>query len=97
MTLRLSKNIKEFIKKALLEIDPGSKVLLFGSKTDDQAKGGDIDILWLTHEKIPGSKIREFKTRFYKEFGWQKIDIVNFTFQEKTPFKEIAVNTGIEL
>lgn len=95
--MRLAEDIIKFIKGALLEIESGSKVFLFGSRTDDQAKGGDMDILWLTKEKISGNKIREFKTRFYKKFGWQKIDVVNFTFQEKDPFKEIALINGIEL
>lgn len=43
--MRLAEDIKIFIKNFLLEIEPGSKVILFGSRADKHAKGGDIDIL----------------------------------------------------
>jgi len=95
--MRLNDKIRSFIKASLLEIEPGSKILLFGSRVDDQAKGGDIDILWLTGEKVPVPRIRAFKVNFYKLFGWQKIDIVNFTFADHDPFKDLAITTGTEL
>lgn len=78
-------------------LDPGSKVYLFGSRTDDSAKGGDIDILWLTSEKQPAKEIRAFRIGFYKVFGWQKLDIVNYIFGQNDVFKEIALTHSIEL
>jgi predicted nucleotidyltransferase len=95
--MRLNDEIREYIKSRLNNIDPESKVYLFGSRTDDQTKGGDIDILWLTREKIPQHKIRRFKGNFYKKFGWQKIDVVNFTFQQEDTFKQIALDSAVEL
>ena len=88
ITMRLKNDISAFIKSNLKRIDPASRVYLFGSRLDDHAKGGDIDILWLTEERISQQKIGDFKVLFYKNFGWQKIDIVNFTFKEEALFKD---------
>ncbi len=68
--MRITDEMADFIKTGLKKIEPDSKVYLFGSRTDDQAKGGDIDILWLTSEKIPSSRIRPFRIGFFKKFGW---------------------------
>lgn len=95
--MRLREDIASFIKSELKKIDPHSEVYLFGSRADDKAKGGDIDILWLTDKKIPKSKVRKLKIGFYKKFGWQKLDIVNITFQENNIFKKIAMQNAIEL
>ncbi len=95
--MRLRKDIAAFIKSEFKKIEPHSEVYLFGSRADDKAKGGDIDILWLTHKKIPNYKIRKFKIGFYKIFGWQKIDIVNFAFGENDVFKKVAMQNAIEL
>ena len=95
--MRLKKDIAAFIKTELKKIEPHSEVYLFGSRADDNTKGGDIDILWLTDKKIPNYKIRKFKISFYKKFGWQRIDVVNFTFQADDIFKKVAMQNAIEL
>ncbi len=95
--MRLSADKAAFIKSGLLEIDPEASISLFGSRTDDQARGGDIDILVLTSKKIPWHKIRSFKIAFYKRCGWQKIDIVNFTHNEENVFKSIASEQAVPL
>ena len=95
--MRLNKQIAQFLKRRLKETEENSEIYLFGSRVDDEAKGGDIDILWLTPSKIPPRTIRKIRVEFYKKFGWQKIDIVNFTFQDEDPFKNIALLEAIEL
>ncbi len=39
----------------------------------------------------------KFKVDFYKRFGWQKIDLVNFTFKEENPFKKSVLENAIQL
>lgn len=95
--MRLSIQKTQYIKAELKNISPESEVYVFGSRVDDSVRGGDIDILWLTKEAIPKRKIRKFKIGFYKKFGWQKIDIVNFSFNQKDVFKDIALNQAVEL
>lgn len=87
----------QYIKNGLKKLAPESHVYIFGSRADDNAKGGDIDILWLTYEKISGHNIRKFRIDFYKKFGWQKLDIVNFTFHQEDVFKDIALNRAVEI
>lgn len=95
--MRLSAQKIQYIKTQLRILAPESQVYVFGSRADDSARGGDIDILWLTKELMPKRKIRIFKIGFYKRFGWQKIDVVNFTFNQKDVFKDIALNQAVEL
>jgi len=95
--MRLNNDLATFIKSGFLKITEESNIYLFGSRTDDSAKGGDIDILCLSQTTIPRRLIREFKIEFYKNFGWRKIDIVNFTYDDNNIFKEITLKQAIEL
>ena len=51
--MRLSPQIYSSIKSRIQESIPSADVFLFGSRVDDSAKGGDIDLLLLTEEKLP--------------------------------------------
>jgi len=42
--LRITEYEKDAIIEAITAIDPNAKVWLFGSRVDDDKKGGDIDI-----------------------------------------------------
>lgn len=95
--MRLTNQHIQYIRTQLKSLAPDSQVYVFGSRVDDTAKGGDIDILWLTNETIPNKTKRLFKIGFYKKFGWQKVDLVNFTFSQKDVFKDIALNQAVEL
>ncbi len=96
--MRLKKEIIDFLKQKNIELfSKDTKIYLFGSRTKDSLKGGDIDILILSETKLPNKLIRNFRTSFYKKFGWQKIDIVNFSFAEEHPFKTVIMDDCIEL
>jgi predicted nucleotidyltransferase len=43
--MRLSPKIYSSIKSRILELTPNADIFLFGSRVDDSAKGGDIDLL----------------------------------------------------
>ena len=48
---------------------------LFGSRTDDTKKGGDINILVLSDE-LTKKDLRLLRVDFFTHFGEQKIDII---------------------
>lgn len=95
--MRIKAEQLEFIKNELNSMQKNIEVYLFGSRTDDLSKGGDIDLLILTNKPVERQKIRNFRIKFYRKFGWQKIDIVAFLKKENNPLKNIALETGIRL
>lgn len=95
--MRLKKEMSNFFVHYAKENFSGSKVYLFGSRTDDEKKGGDIDILILTNEKLTFTDLSKMRISFYKVFSEQKIDLINYTFGEKNSFKNIALQNAIEL
>ncbi len=96
--MRLAEDKRQFLKNGLKKLSPGADVYLFGSRAFDDQYGGDIDILWLTDEKYQEyEKLRKFKIEFYKKFGIQKLDIVNFGKEEDAIFKKIAMESAVIL
>ena len=75
--MRLNKQKIETIKKLSLDIFNSNVVYLFGSRTDDSLKGGDIDIYIQTKQK---ENILKSKIIFLREFdkicGEQKLDLI---------------------
>lgn len=95
--MRISEHEKEIIVEAATEADPFAKVWLFGSRTDDSKRGGDIDIAILS-EMIKNDVMKEIQVRRYicDRIGEQKIDIVA-SAEGKEVFFRLAVEEGIEL
>lgn len=98
--MRLSDDTKNIIKTlAQKYFGDNCKVLLFGSRTDDSLKGGDIDLLIETDKR--GSLFDErarFLVDLKRQIGDQRIDIV--IKNDKNSNKEViqeAYNTGITL
>jgi predicted nucleotidyltransferase len=95
--MRLDQKIITFLKDITSEKIPGAKLYLFGSRTDDSAKGGDIDLLILTNQPVEKKILRLIRVEFFQKFGWQKIDLVNFTFSDSSVFKELIQTNAIPL
>ena len=73
--MRLSEAEQKAIKAAVRNVDPEAQVFLFGSRANDEMKGGDIDILVISenigyHEKLV------IRRELFKNLEDQKIDIV---------------------
>ena len=78
-----------------------SRILLFGSRVDDNARGGDID-LYIEPELIEPEKIVNAKINAMAELhsllGEQKIDLViNRQRGATLPIHRMAQQTGIVL
>jgi len=95
--MRLDNQIITFIKQQILTAIPDAKLYLFGSRTNDDALGGDIDLMILTEMPVNKAIFRPIRVEFYKRFGWQKLDLVNFTFNDTSVFKQLIQTTAIEL
>ncbi len=67
--MRLKQDQVDFFKNAFGRISPEAKVYLFGSRADDNARGGDIDILVLTDKKISLSNKQHVYFEYYKQCG----------------------------
>ena len=95
--MRISELIYHSIKKRIQGSIPNAEVFLFGSRADDSAKGGDIDLLLLTEEKLPLASIKRIRRLILNDIGEQKIDIVNFPKSITHPFKSLALESAIRL
>ena len=74
--MRLSNSEISTIKQTILQQDNNVDLYLFGSRTNDNLKGGDIDILIIGETKPPLSVIRKIKIALKEKLGDQKIDVV---------------------
>lgn len=73
--MRLSEIEISAIKKNVLLFDAAAEIYLFGSRTNNEAKGGDIDLLVIS-DKIGFNEKLKIKSGLFKEIEEQKIDIV---------------------
>ncbi len=104
--VRLSEKAIKAIKKCTFRIfGSNSKVYLFGSRTDLDRKGGDIDLLVVTPYKL-GNNWSDKKRRLLAEIkvrlGDRKIDLLvydgeNIDFPPTLELIRYAIETGVEL
>ncbi len=96
--MRLSEYTKQSIKETTQNIFGNqAKVLLFGSRTDDNKKGGDIDLYIIPNNKedLYSKKIR-FLLDLETKIGEQKIDVV-IAKDKSRMIEQEALKKGIEL
>lgn len=93
--VRLSKDEISAIWETVHALDTEALVYLFGSRTDKQKRGGDIDLLVMS-QKLTGSDAGKIRWRLWELLGEQKIDIV-IAADATDPFVRIALNEGVLL
>ncbi len=97
LTKRQVRVIKEEVKRIF---GPGAQVWVFGSRVDDTARGGDIDLLIeadATPEEALDKELR-FYARLIRRIGKQRIDIiVHRSGAPFLPIHEVARQTGEHL
>lgn len=97
--MRLDKHQIETIREAASEaFGEGTVVTLFGSRTDDDKRGGDIDLLIspAQRDNIVSRKIRMLMM-LERNLGERRIDIVIELPGDARPIVEVAHRTGIAL
>lgn len=77
--MRLSKQEKAGIQFVLRAADPAAEIRLFGSRTDDTKRGGDIDIFFET------SRTMELKERLLLQYRLSATCDMQVDLLVKTP------------
>jgi predicted nucleotidyltransferase len=99
--MRLTKQSQEIIRQTVREIfGPEAKVSLFGSRLNDSARGGDIDLLIVSERVIPQRERKSLQlvARLQIRLGDQPIDVLVLDPEtERRPVHEQAIRTGLEL
>ncbi len=101
--MRISKEEKEILVSEVTRIfGKETKLYLFGSRTLDQKKGGDIDILIRSegnekNREILFSKKMDLLVALELRLGEQKIDVILELPGDTRKIIKTALNTGIEL
>jgi len=93
--MRIKKNEIKILKESVRKSDPEAEIYLFGSRTNDQARGGDIDILVLSQRLTFKDQIK-IKARIFKSLEEQAIHLV-IARDMTDPFVRVALNEGIPL
>jgi predicted nucleotidyltransferase len=96
--MRLSSFEINAIKESAKEVFGECKIYLFGSRVDDNLKGGDID-LYIQLSKKPHFLAKpKFLAILKRKIGEQKIDvIIDYPQREKSLIDQEALKKGILL
>lgn len=95
--MRLDKDTAAYLKQTIQQEIPDSTIYLFGSRVDDHARGGDIDLLILTEEPADKRLFRKIRIQLIRKLGWRKIDLVNFTYANESAFRRLINLNCIQL
>lgn len=90
--MRLTDNERNSIRNVIYKLDPDAKIWLFGSRVNDRAKGGDIDLLIMSSQLTVIDKLK-IRLALYDEIGEQKIDLI-IAADDTDPFTRIALSEG---
>lgn len=77
--MRLQNSTRELIRQEVSQMfGQGSKVRLFGSRADDQQRGGDIDLLIEPAQDVPNTVLAEcaLASRLHIALGGCKVDVL---------------------
>lgn len=93
--MRLMQEEQLAISAAIHQADVDATIYLFGSRVDDSAKGGDIDLLVLS-KKIDLMAKLGILAQLHQKLGVRKIDLAIYP-DSSSPFPRIAMQTGARL
>ena len=94
--MRLTDTERRIIKQTVQPFDQSARVILFGSRANDKARGGDIDLLIIS-ERIASDDLNAIRWRLWEQLGEQKIDLVLSREKIDEAFARTAIEQGVEL
>lgn len=99
--MRLSASTQQVIRETVREIfGPEATVTVFDSRTDDTARGGDIDLLIRSETPVAQRerKALQLVARLQIRLGDQPIDVLVLDPETpRQPIHEEALQTGVQL
>jgi predicted nucleotidyltransferase len=99
--MRLSPQSQRIIRESVRQVfGPQARVRLFGSRLNDAARGGDIDLLVELDEPVNDRerKALSLVARLQMRLGDQPIDVLVLDPQtSRRPIHEQALRTGVAL
>jgi predicted nucleotidyltransferase len=90
--MRLLKKELEIIKTVITKYDESAKIHLFGSRVNDNKRGGDIDLLVFSDKLEYDSNLR-IKIELKELLGDQKIDLV-VAKDKSNPFIDLVYDSS---
>jgi predicted nucleotidyltransferase len=93
--MRLGADEVQTIREEIRQTDPAAEIYLYGSRADDSARGGDID-LWVRSTRITYRDTLRLLTRIKDRIGWQKIDLT-INAGEDDVLAQLVTETGVRL
>ena len=93
--MRLGANEAKAVGEEIRQSDPAAEIYLYGSRTDDSARGGDID-LWVRSSHITYRDTLRLLTRIKDRIGWQKIDLT-INAGENDVLAQLVAEKGVRL
>jgi predicted nucleotidyltransferase len=95
--MRLGVDETNLIRREVRRLDPEAEVDLFGSRADDAARDGDIDLL-VVSDKLGFRDLLRLRTAILDHLGWQQLDVlVRRRDQLSEPLAAAARETGVKL
>jgi predicted nucleotidyltransferase len=94
--MRLTANEANAIREEVGRVDPQAELYLFGSRVDDGARGGDIDLL-VVSDKLDLRDVLRLRIRILDRIGWQQLDLVARRRDHLDAFATMAKETGQKL
>ena len=74
--MRLTSSQRDAIKESVRLHLPDARIYLYGSRTDDTKRGGDIDLLVLTNQSADGAMKSLILREMFKRIGERHIDLL---------------------
>lgn len=95
--MRLAPDTVEAIRAAVRAADPAAEVYLHGSRLDDAARGGDIDLL-VVSDVLNLREVLRLRRAILDRIGWQQLDLtVRRRDQLDEPFAAHCRRHGLKL
>lgn len=91
--MRLPTEERNAIVEAIYKFDTAASVYLFGSRTDDAKRGGDIDIL-VVSDIIDKGSLFLIEEEIFKKVEEQKIDFVLSDSGMNNRFADMILDNG---